>query len=492
MPIALSLAALDNLPQTVTRPAYRRADLKPGIVHFGLGNFHRAHQEVYLDLLMSAGKAHDWAIIGAGVRDSDTAMRKALEPQDYLTTLVELGGDPAAARVIGPVVDIIPVEDRERLVETLASPEIRIVSMTITEGGYYLDSATGRFDAAHPEIVADGRNPDDPRTVFGLILKGLRRRRDRGVPPFTVMSCDNIPGNGEVTHQTLTGLAGLSDPAFAAWVGASVAMPNAMVDRITPATTDRECQKLRDEFGIVDNWPVFCEPFRQWVVEDHFPLGRPPFEDVGVTFVPDVAPYEMMKIRILNGGHATIAYPAALMGIHGVHEAMANPLIARFLETVERTEIIPIVPPVPDTDLVAYYELVADRFANPKVGDTIARLCLDGSNRQPKFIIPSSRDRLRQGLDVTGLSLVSALWCRYCAGTDDAGNPIPPNDDSWERLRGLALRAKDDPLVFLDGLHDIFGDVGESPRFRQLFAAHLEALWARGSAAVLTGYLAAA
>ncbi|MDR3493171.1 MAG: mannitol dehydrogenase family protein [Ancalomicrobiaceae bacterium] len=489
MTTALSLSMLDRLPAAVARPAYRPSQLSPGIVHFGVGNFHRAHQVVYLDLLMNEGKAFDWGIIGAGVRASDIAMREALAAQDYLTTLVELGGDPAAARVLAPMIDFIPVSDRDRLIATLASPEIRIVSMTITEGGYFLNSATGKFDADHPEIVADAADPDNPRTVFGLIIKGLKRRRAAGLAPFTIMSCDNIPGNGTVTRQTLAGLSALSDPDFAAWIEANVAFPNSMVDRITPATTDRERDYLKSTFGMSDNWPVFCEPFKQWVLEDHFPLGRPPFEDVGVTFTHEVAPYELMKIRILNGGHAAIAYPAALMGIHYVHDAMANPLIAAFLEKLELSEIVPIVPPVPDTDLIGYYKLIASRFANPKIGDTVPRLCQDGSNRQPKFIIPSSRDRLAQGLDVTGLSLVSALWCRYCALEDDAGHEIAPNDAAAQRLKALAIEARSTPGAFLAGLHDIFGDVGESPRFAGLFAGHLGDLWQRGAAAVLSDYI---
>lgn len=489
MVIALSSSTLDRLPAGVTRPTYARGDLTPGIVHFGVGNFHRAHQAVYLDLLMSRGEALDWGIVGAGVRPSDETMREALASQDYLTTLVELGGDPAAVRVIGPMIDFIPVEDRDRLVATLASPEIRIVSLTITEGGYFLDSASGRFDADHPDIVADAATPDHPRTVFGLILKGLRRRRAAGLAPFTVMSCDNIPGNGEVTRQTLAGLARLTDPAFAGWVEETVAFPNGMVDRITPATTERERQALETDFGVHDNWPVFCEPFKQWVLEDRFPLGRPAFETVGVTFVDHVAPWELMKIRILNGGHAAIAYPAALIGVHFVHDAMAHPSIAAFLDKLETREIVPIVPPVPDTDLVAYYRLIAQRFANPKIADTIPRLCQDGSNRQPKFIVPSLRDRLAKGLDVTGLALVSAAWCRFCAGTDDAGRPIPVDDPAAERLRPLAAAARDEPTVFLDGLGDVFGDVADAPAFRERFSRHLRDLWDRGTLAVLTDYV---
>lgn len=489
MTLSLSLATLERLPSGVARPGYLRGDLSPGILHFGVGNFHRAHQAAYLDLLMSQGKAHDWAIVGAGVRASDDAMCEALVGQDWLTTLVELGGEPALPRVIGPMIDDIPVAGRDKLVATLAAPEIRIVSLTITEGGYFLDGTTGLFDAAHPDIVADAAHPGDPRTVFGLILKGLAARRAAGRAPFTIMSCDNIPGNGTVTRRTLAGLARLTDPPFASWIEGSVAFPNAMVDRITPATTDRERRALQADFGISDNWPIFCEPYRQWVLEDRFPLGRPPLEEVGVTFVDDVAPWELMKIRILNGGHAAIAYPSALIGIHFVHDAMAHPLIAAFLEKLERTEIVPIVPPVPGTDLAVYYRLIADRFANPKIGDTIPRLCQDGSNRQPKFILPSVRDRLRRGMDVAGLSLVSALWCRYCAGTDDAGRPIPPNDDAAERLKDLSLTARTEPGAYLDGLGDIFGDVGQSPAFREAFSRHLSALWRRGTVAVLEDYL---
>lgn len=487
-PVSLSLNALEHLPDTIETPHYSRADLKPGIVHFGIGNFHRAHQAVYLDALFNEGKDLDWAIIGAGVRDGDTRMRDALEPQDWLTSLVELGEKPSSARVLGSMIDFIPVEERARLIATLADPQIRIVSLTITEGGYFINPATGSFDPAHPEIVADARNPEDPRTVFGLILAGLKRRRAAGIPPFTIMSCDNIPGNGHVTENAVAGLADLFDADLAAYVRAEVAFPNGMVDRITPATTDRERGLLEKDYGIRDNWPVFCEPFKQWVIEDHFPLGRPRFEDVGVTFVDDVAPYELMKIRILNGGHAVIAYPSALMDIHFVHEAMENPLVAAFLDKIEMTEIVPIVPPVPDTDLSDYYKLIASRFANPKVGDTIPRLCLDGSNRQPKFILPSTRDRLRQGLPVSGLALESALWCRYCAGTSDSGRVIPPNDDNWERLNKAALAAKTDPMAFL-AMDDIFGDVAESNVFRAAFANWLTRLWAEGTAAVLKDYI---
>lgn len=491
MSVRLALDALGRLPPGVARPSYRRDDLSAGILHFGVGNFHRAHQAVYLDTLFNAGRGRDWAIVGAGVLAADTAGREKLAAQDFLTTVVEQDEGHMAARVTGAMIDYLPPGDAAAIVERLADPAIRIVSMTITEGGYFIDPASGVFDPGHPDIVADAQRHATPKTVFGLILAGLMRRRAEGAAPFTVMSCDNIPGNGHVTEDAVAGLAALVDPALSRWVREAVAFPNAMVDRITPATTDRERQILADGFGLEDAWPVFCEPFRQWVLEDDFPSGRPPLEEAGVTFVADVAPWELMKIRILNGGHAAIAYPAALMDIHFVHEAMAEPLIRGFLDRLEREEIIPIVPPVPDTDLDAYFSLVERRFSNPKIGDTIQRLCLDGSNRQPKFILPSAADRLKAGLPVAGLSLVSALWCRYCAGTTDSGRAIPPNDASAERLKEAALRARRDPAAFL-ALSDIFGDTGASPVFAAAFARNLNSIWDKGVRGTLQDYLAGA
>lgn len=487
MTVKLSLASLNDAAATAAVPAYDPKSLTAGILHFGVGNFHRAHQAIYLDDLFNTGKAHDWAIIGAGVMPSDAAMRDKLKAQDFLTTVVEQDNNRTAARVTAPMIDIIAPGDVATLIETLADPNIRIVSMTITEGGYFID-ASGAFNPAHPAIAEDGKNPASPKTVFGLILAGLKERKARGIAPFTIMSCDNIPGNGEVTENAVIGLAKLSDPDFAHWIHKNVAFPNSMVDRITPATGQREIDILKNDFGIDDNWPVFCEEFKQWVMEDKFPSGRPRLEEVGVQFVPDVAPYELMKIRILNGGHAAIAYPAALLDIHFVHEAMDHKLIRAFLEKLEKDEIIPVIPPVPNTNLIDYYKLIERRFSNPKIGDTIPRLAQDGSNRQPKFILPSTADRLAKGQDIIGLSLVSALWCRYFAGTSDSGKEIVFNDASADRLNAAALKAKDNPDAFL-ALGDIFGDVAKSELFRTRFAHALKTLWVEGTAKTLELYL---
>ncbi|MGH6858911.1 MAG: mannitol dehydrogenase family protein [Phyllobacterium sp.] len=488
MTVKLSQQSLQYLPENVAVPGYGQSDLQAGIIHFGIGNFHRAHQAVYLDDLFNAGTDHEWGIVGAGVLASDETMRRTLKEQDWLTTVVEQDSGHRTAHVTASMIDYLQPGDTTGMLARLADPRIRIVSMTITEGGYFIDPASGQFNPQHPAIVADASNIDDPKTVFGLILAGLIRRRNEGTPPFTVMSCDNIPGNGHVTRDAVSGLAALVDPPLGEWVKQGVAFPNSMVDRITPATSDRERSVLAEAFGVEDNWPVFCEPFKQWVLEDHFPTGRPALEKVGVTFVEDVAPYELMKIRILNGGHAAIAYPAALMDIHFVHEAMEEPLIRDFLAKLEREEIIPVLPSVPDMPFDKYFDLIVRRFSNPKIGDTIQRLCQDGSNRQPKFILPTTADRLEAGAGITGLSLVSALWCRFCAGTTDSGKPTDYLDAGADRLKAEALKAKADPKAFL-AMTDIFGAVGTAPVFVESFSRILRTLWDQGARKTLALYL---
>jgi mannitol 2-dehydrogenase len=485
--LPLSLAVLDRLPANIARPAYSRAALSPGIVHIGVGNFHRAHMASYLDELFTMGLAHEWAIIGAGVTSHDAAMRERLLPQDWLATLVERDAHGAKARVIGTMVDFIAPSDRKALIARMASPEIRIVSLTITEGGYFLDSS-GHFDASHPLIKADAAAPDDPRTAFGLIIAALARRRRAKIAPFTVMSCDNVPHNGDVARGVVTGLAALIDPDLAAWIGGHVAFPNAMVDRIAPAVGDRERQFVAETFGLADAAPVPCEPFRQWVIEDDFCNGRPPLEKVGAIFVTDVTPYERMKIRMLNGGHAAIAYPAGLLDIAFVHEAMDHKLVGPFLAALERREIAPHVPAVPGMTPEHYLTLITERFANPTIGDTIRRLAFDGSNRQPKFIIASIADGLSAGKPVAGLALVSALWRHYCTGKTASGASIEPNDPDWARLNLIARKAE--PMAWLD-MADIYGETGRDARFRQAFADACKHIEQSGVEAALAAYIAA-
>ena len=485
----LDLNVLNALPKQVEKPSYDRADLSAGIVHVGLGNFHRAHMALYLHDLFQMGQELDWAIIGAGVRPSDSLIREELAEQDWLTTVFELDPTQDRAVVTGAMIDFLPIEDGNgALIAKITDPAIRIVSLTVTEGGYYIDAATGQFDPDHPDMQHDADNPDQPISVFGAILASLKARRAAGAMPFTVMSCDNLPENGHIAAGTVIGLAKKIDPDLAVWVAENVAFPCAMVDRITPATSDRERAIIRDRFDIEDKRPVTCESFRQWVLEDKFPAGRPDFAAVGVTITDDVAPFELMKIRILNGGHGAMAYPAALLDIHFVHDAARDPLIRGFLDKLEMDEILPIIPPVPNTDLSAYYAKVISRLENPGVADTIPRLCQDGSNRQPKFILPSTRDQLARGGSITGLSLVSALWCRYLQGVTESGAVIDIDDPSADLLVGHAQRAKIDPQAFLE-MQFVFGDLADDATFSSCFVQHLEALRTQGTAAVLKAYI---
>lgn len=474
---------------SVTQPQYDRARLTPGIVHIGLGNFHRAHMAAYLDDLFALGEDHDWAILGAGVRPADARMRDALMAQDWLSTVIELDPQGKRARRIGSMIGFVEVDPANGpLIAAMRRREIRIVSLTVTEGGYFIDPATGRFDPAAPEIVADGTTPDRPATAFGAIVAALRARRDAGIMPFTVLSCDNLPGNGDVARAAVVGLARLSDPGLADWIDTHVAFPNAMVDRIAPGTGPRE-RAMAAAFGLGDDpVPVTCEPFRQWVIEDRFSAGHPALEKVGVTFSSRVHDFETMKIRILNGGHAIIGYPAELLGIEHVHEAMADPTIAAFVDKIESDEIVPIVPPVPGHDLGDYKQLIFRRFSNPEIADTAHRLCFDGSNRQPKFIIPSIRDNIARGVMPKGLILASALWCRYCYGTDSKGRTIAPNDPNWEMLTATARAAKQDPARWI-GMRAIYGNLADDPALVAAFAEALHLVWNEGVRVAMARYI---
>ncbi len=485
-PVPLRLSALSDLPSAVERPTYRRSDLSPGILHVGVGNFHRAHQAMYMHRLFEKGRDRDWAIVGGGVRTSDATMRGKLAAQDWLTTVVELDPTGLSAHVCGSMIDFAPV-DSGALVSAMARPEIRIVSLTVTEGGYFIDAETGGFDASHHDILADLGDRENPRTVFGAIIAALARRREANLPPFTVMSCDNLPENGHVTRQAVIGLARSMRPGMEDWIASEVAFPSGMVDCITPATGPREIALVRDRFGIDDAAPVACEPFRQWVLEDSFPQGRPALEEVGVQFVADVAPYELMKLRVLNGGHAAIAYVSGLLGIRYVHEAMRHPLVAGFLDCLEHEEIIPTVPAPPGEDLEAYYRKIVERFSNPEVGDTVARLCLDGSNRQPKFILPVIAERLRNGHPVGGLALEVALWCRYCAGIDENGRTIEIDDPMADELKRRAHEARADPHAWLQ-MSRVFGTLADRDGFAKAFAEALDALWRDGVSRVVDRY----
>lgn len=484
----LSLTTLDDLPPGVLRPGYDRTTLTPGIVHIGVGNFHRAHQAWYLHRLMQMGLAQDWAIIGAGVRPHDAKMRERLLAQDCLTTLVELGPESTSAEIIGSMIDFLPVEDgNASLIAQMADPAIRIVSLTVTEGGYYIDPATNGFDATHPDILHDAAHPATPRTAFGAMIAALRLRRDRGLAPFTGQCCDNLQGNGAILRQTVVSLARLSDPELANWIDSHCAFPNSMVDSIVPATGPLELALVRD-LGIDDDAPVTHENFRQWVIEDDFCAGRPDWDRVGVTFTGDVHAFETMKIRILNAGHQVIANIGELLSVGTIADCMAHPSISALFHKVELLEICPHVAPVPGTTPPDYVELIARRFANPAIRDTTRRVAFDGSSRHPGFVLPLIRQGLAKGTPIEGLSLVEALWARMCAGTREDGSPIAPNDPFWDSLGEAAAAARSRPAAWLEQAQ-IYGDLVNTPAFAETFARWLNLIWSHGCEFALTQYI---
>ncbi|KEO55053.1 mannitol dehydrogenase family protein [Thioclava pacifica] len=489
MAIKLSNATLNRLPDSVERPRYDRSALRAGIVHIGLGNFHRAHQAWYLHRLMQQGLAQDWAIVGAGVRSYDAVQRAKLAAQDYLTTLIELGPESSSAEVVGSMIDYIPIEeDNGALIARMAEPDIRIVALTVTEGGYYIDPAGKGFDAAHPDIVHDAANPDRPRTAFGAMVAALRLRRARGTGPFTGQSCDNLQANGRILRQTVVSLARMQDPDLADWIETNCSFPNSMVDCIVPATGPKELAQAL-AFGIDDAAPVTHENFRQWVIEDDFCAGRPDWDRAGATFSDRVHDYEVMKIRILNGGHQVISVPGEVLRVETISGCMEHPKIRALYDKVEREEIAPHVAEVPGMTPEAYVDLIARRFSNPAIVDTTRRVAFDGSSRHPGFVLPSVREGLAAGKPVSGLALVEAAWARMCAGTREDGSEITPNDPFWEALTLRAQEAKSDPRRWLE-IRQTYGDLADAPRFADAFAHWLEMIWAEGMSAAIDAYLA--
>jgi len=484
----LNTSTLADLPDNIRVPQYDRSKLSAGIVHIGLGNFHRAHQAWYLHRLFDEGHSRDWAIVGAGVRAPDAIQREKLKKQDWLTTLIELDPSGRSAEVIGSMIDFVQVEEHNAtLIERMTQPDIRIVSLTITESGYYIKPSDGTFDATHPDVQHDILSPKTPKTAFGAMIAALRLRRENGAGPFTCMSCDNLQGNGEILKRTMLSMAGLIDPDLAQWIKENCSFPNSMVDCIVPATGVAELE-LAKSFGVDDLAPVTHENFRQWVVEDDFCSGRPVWENVGVTVSNNVHAYEAMKLRVLNGGHQIIAMPGELLGLETIDQAMAHPLIKRFLDKVVSEEIAPHVEPVPDMRPLDYLALVEQRFSNSEIRDTTRRVAFDGSSRQPGFLLPAIWDAIKSGTPVDGLALTTALWCRYCEGTYENGNPIQPNDPNWAALRTVALASRAEPTRWLNQRH-IYGDLAEKSGFAGTFQHWHQLIAGQGVEAALAHFV---
>lgn len=447
-------------------PTYDRCQIGIGIAHFGVGGFHRAHQAMYIDRLLNAGLARDWGICGVGVLPGDQQMRDALRDQDHLYTLILKRPDGTREpRVIGSLVDFrYAPEDPDAVIELLADPATRIISLTITEGGY------------QPPLSA----------VFGLVAEGCDRRRGRGLPSPTIVSCDNIVGNGDVARHAFTSYAERINPELAQWMRETTRFPNSMVDRITPVTTPDVAQRLEAEYGVRDARPVVAEPFAMWALEDDFADGRPPLDRAGVQLVDDVAPYEAMKLRLLNAGHQGLCYFGYLSGYRLVHEAAQDPEIAEFLVRYLDSEAMPTLTPIPG--LAEFRGELLPRFANTHVRDTIARLCADSSDRIPKWLLPVVHDNLRTGGPVRLSAAIVASWARYAEGSDEQGRPIEVSDRLADTLVPIARSQRDDPDAFLAN-RLVFGDLIDAPRFREAYRWALDCLHRRGARATLQALL---
>ncbi len=478
-PIPLNRTNLTQLRAPVAVPGFDPARVAPGIVHLGLGNFHRAHMARYVHNLMERRPdALQWGIIGAGLMPGDRRMQESLAPQDNLYTLVERSFTEETVTVVGSLAAVVFAgESSAALLDMMDRPEIRIVSLTVTENGYCLNRATKQLDPEHPLIRADLQHPGRPSSAIGIVVEAYRRRRDGGVPPFTAMTCDNIQHNGDVLRAAVLALAGLRDPALAAWIAEHGSFPNTMVDRITPVTAAADTAALAERHGITDAWPVFAETFTQWVIEDRFPAGRPPWEEVGAQFVADVAPYEFMKLRLLNASHLAVSGTGRLAGYVTIDESMADPLITRYMRALMDRETGPTLPPVPGIDLDGYKATLIERFANPAIKDTVERVNTDAPLN---VLVDPIRDRLRAGEGVELLALALAAWLRRVRGEDEQGQPIDVRHPLAPLLREKAAEGGPDPRPLL-GITQLFGETGTDARLIEPVGRWLASLYERGS-----------
>jgi fructuronate reductase/mannitol 2-dehydrogenase len=457
----LRAPTLVSLPEGIDIPGYDRASLRPGVVHFGVGGFHRAHQAVYFDELARRGLADGWGLTGVGLHRPE--MGEVMRAQDCLYLVVARGAEGTTARVVGVMGTYLFAPDqREAVLETLSDPATKLVTLTITGNGYLL-SPDGDFSGDDPLVAAELEDPGRPDTVPGYLVEALDRRRTAGVAPFTVLSCDNIPGNGAAARTMVVSFAELRDPGLARWIEDNVAFPASMVDRITPQTTPEERDRIVQSLGVDDRWPVITEPFSQWVIEDEFCNDRPPLDEVGVQFVADVAPYELTKKRLLNGSHCALGYLGYLAGYRTTAEVMADPAYAAYVSALI-DEVIPLLPRVDGIDLDDYKKSLLERLSNPEMADQLSRLCRRGSTKVPSYLLPSISETLAAGRAAPMLTLAVAGWFRYLQGHDYAGEPIDVQGPRSEEFVELARQEDADPRPLLT-VREVFGDLADDTSF---------------------------
>ena len=491
MEIKLNAANLNLLDPNIQVPKYDRQKVGQSIMHVGVGGFHRAHQALYMDDLFHRGANLQWGYCGVGLLKHDARIRDVMLSQDCLYTLVERSLEGDKARVVGSIVRFLfAPDDPQKVIEQMASPQTLIVSLTITEGGYYIDQSTGHLDQKHPDIQYDLAHPHEPRCSFGYLVEALDRRRTRGIPPFTLMSCDNIQSNGEVAKRMLVAFAELRDPVFSNWMTENCSFPNSMVDRITPATTDEHRALVKEKFGIDDGWPVMTESFTQWVIEDHFPLGRPAWESVGAQMTTDVLPYEKMKLRLLNASHQALCYIGMLLGYQLVHETMQDQDIRKLVEKMMDDEVTPILSAVPGVDLAEYKKTLIERFGNPAIRDQLSRIGIYGSSGIPKFVLPSIEDQLKRGGSIKLLSFTVASWFRFLTGLDESGKEMPMLDPMAQTLRERAKAAGRDARQLL-AMREIFSEeLANSPAFVKEVSDTLQSFYEKVARSTLADSIA--
>lgn len=478
----LNAAYLNNPSAGIRLPDYDRGRVVPGIVHLGIGAFHRAHMAVYVDDLLAGDPS--WGIVGASLRRPDT--KEALDPQDGLYTIAVRDAAGTHPRVIGSILRVMDANtQREELLELMADAGVRIVSLTVTEKGYCHDPATGELDERHPDIMHDLANPAAPRSAPGMLVEALARRKAAGVAPFTVMSCDNLPSNGATAKRIVTRFAALRDAELGQWVE-GVAFPSTMVDRIVPSTTDADRAEVAGLIGADDAWPIMTEPFTQWVIEDNFPGGRPAFETVGAQVVADVEPFEHMKLRMLNGSHSTMAYSGYLGGYEYIAEVMGDPAYVNLVHGLMTEEAMPTLD-MPGVDLGAYRDQLLERFRNPALKHRTWQIAMDGTQKLPQRLLGTIRDRLAAGQGFERLALGVAAWMRYVTGVAEDGSEIDVRDPHALRMHAIAADAGDDPAALFDGLvalGEVFGtDLAENATFRATVLRQLESLFDEGARA---------
>jgi fructuronate reductase/mannitol 2-dehydrogenase len=486
----LTQQTLPDLSDRVAVPTYDRAALTPSVVHISVGGFSRAHQMVYFDEIAENRISDEWGVVGIGLHRRQ--MKDALEPQDLLYTVVERSAEQERARVVGAMIRYhFAPEDPAAVLDVLADERTRLVTMTITGTAYRLDPETGEFDPDDDELRWDLDHPDEPRSVFGVLVGALDRRRRAGIAPFTLLSCDNMRHNGEAARTAVVGFAALRDEGLATWIAANVAFPSSMVDRITPQTSPEEREEIVRTFGVDDQWPVVTEPFSQWIVEDAFCNGRPPLDQVGVRIVDDVARYELMKTRLLNASHSALGYLGYLAGYSRTDEVMADPVFHDYIARLMDQEVSPLLPDPHGVDLADYRRTLLERFANPAIGDQLERLCGRGSTKVPNYLLPSLRDALDQGRPHALLTLAVAGWCRYLRGVDYDGNPIEIKDARREQLQELARAGGRDPRPLL-AERSVFDSLGERAAFVEELERTLERLDRDGVRATVAAHLTGA